>query len=290
MEFQWKHAKDLFSKLETPDYGTTEGWSSWHEQAWGHLTKAGLTTVATPLDLTRIKLRIAATCWLTLDFVAAMQSDEYCNVFYWSDWISELQIEPLCAMATAMDDKGLRRVIKDYMDDPETEHEVCDEGGIIFYDDDLSRHQDAKVVAAAAGMQRNLVRTALINELNGSHELFLGLYIACRDIESLIDDRRDEIKSEIDELQEKLSHAIARKAREIIFSEENQVATTRLRIAIKNCENALNGDSIREMVIDQLRDEAFRDVFYSSSGDDIERMRAFDWCETGCEIINMGEG
>jgi hypothetical protein len=81
MEVQWQYAKDLFSKLKKPDYGTTESWSSWYEQAWAHLSKAGLTTIATPLDLTRIKLRIAATCWLSLDFVAAMQSNEYCNTF-----------------------------------------------------------------------------------------------------------------------------------------------------------------------------------------------------------------
>lgn len=236
MEFQWQHAKILFSKLQKPAYGTTESWSSWHEQAWGHLTKAGLTTVTTPLNLTRIKLRIAATCWLGLDFVAAMQSNEYCNVFYWSDWSSELQIEPIWAMATAIGDQGMREVIKTYMDDPDIEHEVCDEEGVFFYDDDLCEHRDEKVVAAAAEVQRDLVCTALINELNGSHELFLSLYIAGTDIESLVEEQEDEIESEIDEFQKILDYAISHASEEITSSKERQETIDRFRIQIKNWE------------------------------------------------------
>ena len=68
LDFQWKYAAPLFSGLRLqPDYGTKEGWERLYEQAWGHLAKAGLTKVKSPLDLTRIKLRIAALGWKVKD-------------------------------------------------------------------------------------------------------------------------------------------------------------------------------------------------------------------------------
>lgn len=293
MEVQWQYAKDLFSKLEKPDYGTTESWSSWYEQAWGHLTKAGLTTVTTPLDLTRIKLRIAATCWLSLDFVAAMQSNEYCNTFYWSDWISELQIDPTWAMATAVDDQGMREVIETLMDDSGIVQEVGDEDEIIFYGDngdDPCKNLDAKVVAAAAAMQRDLVCTAMIDQLEGSHILFLGLYTACVDIENLVEERKDETESEIEELREDLDYALSNTPKEANDLAEHQERIDRLRIQIKCQESYLDDGSIRETVMERLRDTAFGPGEPFGWEDDVERMSAFDWCHSGCEIINTGEG
>lgn len=79
--FPWKYAEHLLAGLRLPDYGTREDWGKWYEQAWAHLAKAGLTGISTPLDLTRIRLRIAALAWLALDFVAASQRYEYANTF-----------------------------------------------------------------------------------------------------------------------------------------------------------------------------------------------------------------
>lgn len=294
MEFKWQYAKELFSKLSTPDYGTTNSWNSWYEQAWGHLSKGGLTKVETPLDLTRIKLRIAATCWLSLDFVAAMQGNEYCNTFYWSDWISDLGIDPTWAIATAIDDEGMREVIQTLMDSKDMEHEESDEEGIFFYGedgDDIGENLDVKVVAAAAEMQRDLVWTALIDQLDGSPELFLCLYTACADIESLVEERKDEIESEIDDLQEDLDQELLFEPEEAAESVENQERIDRLRKRVEARESKLDDDSIREMIMDELREKAFSvSGFGWEDEDDIERMRAFEWCETGCEIINKGEG
>ncbi len=293
MEAQWKYARELFSELEKPDYGTTQSWSAWYEQAWSHLSKAGLTKVATPLDLTRIRLRIAATCWLSLDFVAAMQSNEYCNTFYWSDWIRKLQIDPTWAMATAIDDQGMREVIETLMDDTDASQEVVDDDAIIFYDDngdDLCKNLDEKVVATAAAMQRELVCSALIDQLGGSQMLFLALYTACVDIDSLVEKRKDEMESAIDELREDLDYALSVAQEEVNDSAEHQKRIDRLRSEITCREGLLDDGSIRETIMEQLQDRAFEAVSPFGWDDDIERLNAFEWCHSGCEIINMGEG
>jgi len=294
MEFKWQFAKDLFAKLKTPDYGAKQSWISWYEIAWGHLSNAGLTKVETPLDLTRIKLRIAATCWLSLDFVAAMQADEYCNSFYWSDWISELGIDPTWAMATAIDDKGMREVIETQMDNPGMEHEECDDEGIVFFDengDHFDENTGAKVVAAAAAMQRDLVCDALINQLGGDFELYLCLYTACVDIERLANKRKYEIEDEIDELQYDLDDALSIATVEEKDLPEHHKRIESLRTEIERLEGCLDDSSIRETVMEQLRNDAFScSPIGWEDEDDVERMRAFDWCHTGCAIINVGEG
>jgi hypothetical protein len=293
MEVRWQYAKDLLYKLEKPDYGTTESWSSWYEQSWTHLAKAGLTTVATPLDLTRIKLRIAATCWLSLDFVAAMQSNDYCNTFYWSDWIRKLQIDPTWAMATAIDDQGMREVIENFMNDSGIVQEVFDDDEIILYDDngsDLCKNLDEKVVATAAEMQRELVCSALIDQLGGSQMLFLALYTACVDIDRLVEERKDEMESVIDELRDDLDYALSVAQEEVNNSAEHQERIDRLRSEITCREGHLDDGSIRETIMEQLRDRAFEAVSPFGWDDDVERIKAFEWCHSGCEIINMGEG
>jgi hypothetical protein len=293
MEFKWQHAKDLFAKLTTPDYGATQSWISWYEIAWGHLSNAGLTKVETPLDLTRIKLRIAATCWLSLDFVAAMQANEYCNTFYWSDWISELGIDPTWAMATALDDQGMREVIATQMDDPGMEHEECDDEGIIFFEengDDIVEKTGVTVIAAAVTMQRDLVCDALINQLDGSHMLFLCLYTACMDIDRLTHKRKDEIEDEIDELQYDLD-ALSIATEEVRDLPEHHKRIESLRTEIERLEGCLDDSSIRETVMEQLLVDAFSGSPIGwEDENDIERMRAFEWCHTGCAIINLGEG
>ncbi len=285
--------KDLFAKLTTPDYGATQSWISWYEIAWGHLSNAGLTKVETPLDLTRIKLRIAATCWLSLDFVAAMQANEYCNTFYWSDWISELGIDPTWAMATALDDQGMREVIATQMDDPGMEHEECEDEGIIFFEengDDIVEKTGVTVIAAAVTMQRDLVCDALINQLDGSHMLFLCLYTACMDIDRLTHKRKDEIEDEIDELQYDLD-ALSIATEEVRDLPEHHKRIESLRTEIERLEGCLDDSSIRETVMEQLLVDAFSGSPIGwEDENDIERMRAFEWCHTGCAIINLGEG
>lgn len=293
MEAQWKYAKELFSELEKPDYGTTQSWCAWYEQAWLLLSNAGLTKVATPLDLTRIKLRIAATCWLSLDFVAAMQSNEYCNTFYWRDWIKKLQIDPTWAMATAINDQGMREVIETHMDDSDASHEVVDDDEIIFYDDngdDPCKNLDEKVVAAAATMQRELVCSALINQLGGGHMLFLALYKACVDIDRLVEERKDGIEAEIEELRDDLGYALSVAQEEVNDSAGHQERIDRLRSEIACRESHLDEGSIRETIMEQLQDRAFEAVSPFGWDEDVERMKAFEWCHSGCEIINMGEG
>jgi hypothetical protein len=188
----------------------------------------------------------------------------------------------------------MREVIETQMDNACMEYEECDDEGIIFFEengDDIIKKTYVKVVAAATAMQRDLVCDALINQLDGSHMLFLCLYTSCVDIERLVDKRKDEIDDEIDNLQEDLDYALSIAADEVNDLPEHHKRIESLRTEIERLEGCLDDSSIRETVMQQLQDYAFScSPICLEDEDDVERMRAFDWCHTGCAIINAGEG
>ncbi len=185
---------------ENPD--GPENWERFYEQAWGHLANAGLTTVKSPLDLTRIKLRIAALGWIALDFVAASQQCEYANPFYWCEWIESLGIEPLSALITSIDEPEMREALSQHLDSSEIEIKEDENEGIFADDQELREELPNKIVAVAAEYQRQLVVNALAKGFGGEPELFLALYIACRDIQSLISDKESELEDELCNLRE----------------------------------------------------------------------------------------
>lgn len=140
-------------------------------------------------------------------------------------------------------------------------------------------------------MQRDLVCDALISQLDGSHMLFLLFYTACVDIERLVDKRKDGIEDQIDELQDDLDYALSIATEELNDLPEHNKGIESLRIEIERLESCLDDSSIRETVMEQLQDDAFScSPIGWENEDDVERMRAFDWCHTGCAIINEGEG
>ena len=285
LDFQWKYAAPLFSGLRLqPDYGTKEGWERLYEQAWAHLAKAGLTKVKSPLDLTRIKLRIAAVGWIALDFVAASQQCEYANSFYWWEWIESLGIEPLSALTTSIDEPEMREVLKQYFDSSEIQIE--EEG--IFADDEAQKELHKKIVAVAAEYERWEVVNALAKGFGGETKLFLALYLACRDIQSLISDKESELEHELFDLRVQFEDELNRLNAESV-TDECKTNIDRLRNEIKWFESKLEHESLRETVIEELRNKAFDDpsLYYD---DDCERMSGFNWCMEGCPIQNLGEG
>ena len=290
LDFQWKYAAPLFSGLRLqPDYGTKEGWERLYEQAWGHLAKAGLTKVKSPLDLTRIKLRIAALGWIALDFVAASQQCEYANSFYWCEWIESLGIEPLAALTTSIDEPEMREVLKQYFDSSEIEIEEDEHEGI-FADDDAQEGLDKKIVAVAAEYERWEVVHALVEGFGGEPELFLALYLACRDIQSLISDKESELEDELFKLREQFEDELNWLNAESV-KDECKANIDRLRNEIKWFESMLEHESLRETVIEELRNEAFDEPsVFADDEAHFERMNGFNWCMEGCPIQNLGEG
>ena len=289
LDFQWKYAAPLFSGLRQPDYGNKECWERLYEQAWGHLAKAGLTKVKSPLDLTRIKLRIAAVGWIALDFVAASQQCEYANPFSWCEWIESLGIEPLAALITSIDEPEMREVLSQHLDSSEIEIEEYEHEGI-FVDEDVQDEMYKKIVAAAAEYQRQGVVDALVEGFGGEPQLFLALYLACRDIQSLVLDKESELEDELSNLTEQFEDELNRLNAES-DEYESKKNVERLRNEIKCIESMLEHESLRETVIEELTNEAFCELAFSNQDDDdFERMNGFNWCMEGCPIQNLGEG
>ena len=286
LDFQWKYAAPLFSGLRQPDYGNEENWERLYEQAWGHLAKAGLTKVKSPLDLTRIKLRIAAVGWIALDFVAASQRCEYANPFYWWKWIESLGIEPLSALITSIDEPEMREVLSQHLDSSEIEIKEDENEGIFADDQELQEELPNKIVAVAAEYQRQLVVNALAKGFGGEPELFLALYLACRDIQSLISDKESELEDELFDLRVQFEDELNWLNAESV-TDECKTNIDRLRNEIKWFESKLEHESLRETVIEELRNEAFDDpsLYYD---DDCERLHGFNWCMEGCPIQNLG--
>ena len=290
LDFQWKYAAPLLSGLRQPDYGTQEGWERLYEQAWGHLAKAGLTKVKSPLDLTRIKLRIAALGWIALDFVAASQECEYANPFYWREWIESLGIEPLSALITSIDEPEMREVLSQHLDSSEIEIEEDENEGIFADDQELQEELPKKIVAVAAEYQRQLVVNALAKGFGGEPELFLALYLACRDIQSLISDKESELEDELFNLREQFEDELNWLNAESV-TDECKKNIERLRKEIKCFESMLEHESLREAVIEELRNEAFDEPsVFADDEAHFERMNGFNWCMEGCPIQNLGEG
>ena len=259
-----------------------------YEEAWGHLAKAGLTKVKSPLDLTRIKLRIAAVGWIALDFVAASQQCEYANSFYWCEWIESLGIEPLSALITSIDEPEMREVLSQHLDSSEIEIEEEENEGIFADDQELQEELPHKIVAVAAEYQRQGVVSALVEGLGGEPELFLALYLACRDIQSLISDKESELEDELFKLREQFEDELNWLNAESV-KDECKANIDRLRNEIKWFESMLEHESLRETVIEELRNEAFDEPSLYDD-DDCERLHGFNWCMEGCPIQNLGEG
>jgi hypothetical protein len=290
LEFQWKYAAPLLSGLGRPDYGTKESWERLYEQAWGHLAQAGLTKVKSPLDLTRIKLRIAALGWIAMDFVAASQQCEYANPFYWWKWIESLGIEPLSALITSIDEPEMREVLSQHLDSSEIEIKEDENDGIFADDQELQEELPNKIVAVAAEYQRQLVVNALAKGFGGEPELFLALYLACRDIQTLISDKESELEDELFDLREQFEDELNWLNAESVTDECNK-NIERLRNEIKCFESMLEHESLRETVIEELRNEAFDEPsIFADDEAHFERMNGFNWCMEGCPIENLGEG
>ena len=186
MEFGWTDAKLLFAKLDFPDYGSNERWMCWYEEAWSHMSKAGITQVQTPLDDTLVRLRILALCWLAHDFCAAAFSDPECSCPYWDEWINVAEIDT-SEVLTITDKKVIQKVVAEsrLMSSDDIDEEGLDVDTKALHDDVALR-----LVMASVRAQRGTVAAALLHGFGGSSLLFASMYGNCGGIEDrdLIDE------------------------------------------------------------------------------------------------------
>ncbi|MCR9292936.1 MAG: hypothetical protein NXI32_09480 [bacterium] len=178
MNVPWEQARGHLERLDKPCLGTSSDWNEWYEQAWRHLCAAGLTKVEKPIDLTFVNLRIAALCWLALDFCASIEGSEWASVPNWSEWITELEIDPAVA-ALLLQSLGHAKHLLSDASLTDSELLISDEDAIwIIEVDHFSKRLWPQVVMNAVSHERESVIDALFVGFDGLIPLFESMF-AC---------------------------------------------------------------------------------------------------------------
>ena len=178
MNVPWEQAKAHLKNLGYPGVGYNGDWDEWYEQSWQHLCDSGLTKVDKPIDLTLVNLRIAALCWLIHDFCASVEGNECVAVPCWSDWINELEIDPVVA-ALLLRSRGqaLHLLSEASLTDPTPlmEHE---EGIWLLEVGGIQKKLWPQVIMNAVFQQRERIFNALFVGFDGLIPLFESMF-AC---------------------------------------------------------------------------------------------------------------
>lgn len=77
MEVSWSWVRPPFREIRFPDSGKSSVWEPWYEATWKRLAEQGLAEADCILDLAKIRLRALALFWITWDFSAAAEENEY---------------------------------------------------------------------------------------------------------------------------------------------------------------------------------------------------------------------
>lgn len=275
MEFQWKYAQPLIAKLDPPDYGSQKRWMDWYEKAWGHLSKSGLTQVEAPLDDIRVRLRILALCWLSHDYCAAVENDEWASCPYWSEWIKCLDINPIWALLTAIDQESIKNLVAESGLTSSDDIWEEEEDGIIVEDDKINRDLVPRLVMAAVHSQRRHVIGALMDGF-GRGELFVSMHLNCYPIENMVEERRDRLEQDLEDLQEQLDHG------------GSDDVLEQLHKQIEGVQRQLEEKALIEAVMDDMLDSIGGPIFHGDE-DSGERARGCGWCMEGCPVVVRGE-
>ncbi|HBE66559.1 MAG TPA: hypothetical protein DDW52_00285 [Planctomycetaceae bacterium] len=175
MDVPWEQAKTHLSNLSDPSLGLQGDWLQWYETAWGHLGTAGLTNAVTPHDLVVVKMRIAALCWLALDFCAAIEGNEWASVPYWNEWVSELELDPVVAALMLPD--GMAHLTQD-ASLTDVERVCVDDENVWLIDNSIADELWPNVIMNAVFQQRDVVPDALRSGFGGLLPTFESMF-AC---------------------------------------------------------------------------------------------------------------
>ena len=102
----------------------------------------------------------------------------------------------------------------------------------------------------------------------------------------MISDKESELEDELFKLREQFEDELNWLNAESV-KDECKANIDRLRNEIKWFESKLEHESLRETVIEELRNEAFDEPSLYDD-DDCERLHGFNWCMEGCPIQNLG--
>lgn len=277
MDFQWNYAKPLFAQMDIPDYGSRDNWMRWYEESWTHLTKAGLTQVGTPLDSLIVRLRIFAVGWLAHDFVGAVQSDKWSSCPYWSEWISDFEINPLWALLTLDDRKILRDLTSDSgLSSSDSIEEVKDEG-LLYDEEEINGDFFPRIVMAAVYVRRAEVIDALMEGFGGVEPLFMSMYANCYSMEEESEERINDLEEELEQFEWQLEQAT---------SDEMK---SRLQTSIDALRQKIEDGMHPQDIIKELRLRAGGDDIYYGDEESGERLNGFLWCYEGCPVVIRGE-
>lgn len=176
MNVPWVQAKGHLKRLDYPNIGSSGNWDEWYEQAWQHLSAAGLTEVVKPMDLTLVNLKLVALCWLVHDFCASVEGNEWATVPRWNEWITELEIDPVVSALVLQSSNRQGHLLSEKcLKDPSELME--DEGGLWLMEvGGIQSRLWPQVIMNAAFQQRERIVDALISGFNGLLPLFESIF------------------------------------------------------------------------------------------------------------------
>lgn len=278
MEFHWHYAEPFFRKLDQPGYGTTENWLNWRKSAWETMVNSGLVTLATPMDETVVKLRLAALNWLTHDFCGAVLHDEYSTCPYWNEWSNTLELDFLSVLASSFENKLHRQMIDQSPLMEADQLDICEEDGEVLVDhEELTSDLKWLLVMNAVYEQRKVVWDCLANNSGGGASLFTGLYRNCIDFDRLIDDRESELEEDLKEFTRIYSTLPEgdkqTKHQQMIAELKAELERPAL---IKFAENQFEQDLADGLIV--FGDETSR-----------EKVMGMQWCISGQPVVVRGE-
>ena len=276
MDFQWHYAQPYFAKLDSPGYGSREQWMLWYQKAWEYLFKAGLTQVETPLDDLRVRLRVLALCWLSHDYCAAVLGDEWSSCPYWEEWATSLDVHPVWAILTVTGEKLLDAIVAE--SGLSSSDNIWEEDGEGFSFDDRKINQDLipRLVMTAVYSQRKKVIDALLEGFGGDGPLFVSMHVNCYSLEDVIEERRDELERELEDLEGQVEH------------EASEEVVTQLRRRIEGVRQQLDEEVLAENAKEELM-VRLGEPLYLVDEESGERLNGCQWCNEGCPIVVRGE-
>jgi hypothetical protein len=263
MKMTWSQVEQGFQKSPSPDEGTKRFWMDWYRLSWGHLEQAGLTSILSSLDITRVKLRAVILVWLAHDSLAYQthihDQQIYDEELEWASLLRPFDVEHdglvMLGLTTNVS-LDLENVTKECCPDLS----YCDEDDLYFQAEDWEKFIHI-LVYGIASRERRLVVEAICRGFGGITELSLSMYMAAI---ACLDDAKWEILDEIEELDSDLANAK--------ITERIQIEETR-RFLQRKLENE---DSLLSHIRENLWNKSEMDDDYQSR---------LLWFATDCPIL-----
>jgi|GEM_PF-6365868 len=270
-EMIWKSIRSL----RKPDVFSVESGKRWCEEAWKHVGDAKLVDIHSPIDITRARLCGFALWWLAHDFCAESFGEDSCPELEWNEWIDQFEISPLFALIVATEAQPSQEALSEALVFQTEELSISDgEFDISF--DDIKSDLVPRVCALAAMRLRQRVVDALVAGFGDESLLFASLYVACRDLDRIVERQQDELNDETEQIEDKLQ------------DESDPEIIRKLTSRIEEIKQEIKPENLNRLARDRVIDHALYGSIGFGDEDSCSRMNGIDWCKGRCRVVITG--